>query len=181
MDAALHVRARADGHVAVDRLDAAADIGVDQADRAVHGLHATAHAAAAIHVDPAIHGLEAAFDAGTLAEADAAVDGRHVAGGHVVAGLDAAVDGLDILGARAALQVDAAVDGAEVAVGLAGLRGDAAVDLVDVAAGRGRIVGEGEAAGGDQGQAEQGAVHAGLRWVLQAVMQGAPAWFTAPR
>ena len=62
VDAAAHVRADADGDVAVDGFDAAADVGVDQADRAVHGLDAAADVAAAVDEDAAVDGFDAAVD-----------------------------------------------------------------------------------------------------------------------
>ena len=71
-----HVRVDADGDVAVDGLDAAADVGVDQADGAVDGLDVAADVAAAVDEDAAVDGFDAAGRCCTLrADADAAVDG----------------------------------------------------------------------------------------------------------
>src|SRR6478672_200195 len=156
-DAALHMPAHADGDVTVHGLDAAAEIGIDQPDRAVHGGHVFAHIAAAIDEDAAVDGFDVAIDARLLAEADRAVHGRDRARSDVVRRLDAAIHGLHAACARAVFEVDATVDGAEVAVGLARAGGDAAVDLVDVAAGAVVVMGRDSARKGKQGNEEQGA------------------------
>src|SRR5690606_27951124 len=57
-DPADHVRADAHRDVAVDRLDALAEAGADQADAAVDRLHAAADLAAAIHEHAAVHGFD---------------------------------------------------------------------------------------------------------------------------
>src|SRR3546814_2985326 len=108
---AAYVRVDADGDVAVDGLDAAAQLGGDDADRAVDRFDALGDVAAAADEDAAVDRLDAAADARPLADADVAVDGAQVLGLDVVAGLDAAVDGLCVPGVRAALRADAAVAG----------------------------------------------------------------------
>src|SRR5690606_35856816 len=131
-DAAAHVRAHAHGDVAADGADIAGQVDGDQADRAVHGAHVAADAAAAVDEDAAVHRLHVATDARARADADLAVDRGQAVGDHVVAGVDAAVDGLGVLDLGAGLDGDAAVDGFHVAVGAPGLGHDAAVDLADV-------------------------------------------------
>src|SRR4249919_3303714 len=173
MDAAVHVRADAHGDVAVDRLDARAQVRVDQADRAVHRFHALGDVAAAVDEDAAVHRLDAIGDARLGAHADAAVHGGQPAGAHVVEGLDAAVDCIGVAGARARFDADAAVDGRQIAVGLAGLGGDAAVDLVDVfvvGLGGGGTAGEGHCEA--QGEGEAGARHGERPWNRWVVRKG---------
>src|SRR3546814_20434000 len=129
---AAYVRVDADGDVAVDGLDAAAQLGGDGADRAVDRFDALGDVAAAADEDAAVDRLDAAADARPPADADVAVDGAQVLGLDVVAGLAAAVDGLCVPGVRAVLPADAAVAGVQVAVHLAGLGGDPAVHLFDI-------------------------------------------------
>src|SRR5688572_28978023 len=162
VDAAVHVRARADGHVAVDRLDAAAEVAVDQADRAVHRHDVVADLAAAVDVDAAVDGLDAVVDLRLGADADAAVDRGERAHADVVAGVDAAVDRLGLVRAGVVLDADAPVHRGEVAVGPAGLGGDAAVDLVDAVLGEGGQGRRGEQKA--QGEGDAGARHGGNSW-----------------
>ena len=98
MDTAHDVRTHADGDVAVHGLDAAAEIGIDHADRAIHRGHVAAHVAATVDEDAAIDGFHVAVDLRPLAETDAAVDRGDGTRGDVVPGFDAAVDGFHILG-----------------------------------------------------------------------------------
>src|SRR3546814_304296 len=153
----LYVRVDADGDVAVDGLDAAAQLGGDDADRAVDRFDALGDVAAAADEDAAVDRLDAAADARPLADVDVAVDGAQVLGLDVVAGLDPAVDGLCVPGVRAVFQADAAVDGFQVAVHLPGLGGDAAVHLVDV----GAVGRRGHGAGSQQQRQREGQGKAG--------------------
>src|SRR5690606_9365004 len=59
-DAAADHRADADGDIAVDGFDVAADAGLDQADGAVDGLDVAADRAAAVDEHAAVDGLDAA-------------------------------------------------------------------------------------------------------------------------
>src|SRR3569623_688054 len=101
LDAALDVRTDADGDVAVDGVDDAVQVGVDQADRAVDGGDVLGDVAAAVDEDAAVDGFDAATDLRARIEVDAAVDRGQAPALHVVVDLDAAVDGLGVADARA--------------------------------------------------------------------------------
>src|SRR5690554_5003196 len=72
--AAVHVRADADGEVAVGHVDVAPDFGRDQADGAVGIADIAADLAAAADQHAAVDGFDAARDPRALADADAAID-----------------------------------------------------------------------------------------------------------
>src|SRR5690606_14450285 len=91
--AAVHVRADADGEVAVGHVDVAPDFGRDQADGAVGIADIAADLAAAADQHAAVDGFDAARGPRALADADAAIDRGQPFAGDVVAGGDAAVGG----------------------------------------------------------------------------------------
>src|SRR5690606_989128 len=69
-DATPDDRADAHGDIAVDGLDVAADLGLDQADGAVDRLDAAADGAAAVDEDAAVDGLDAATGLHAALEAE---------------------------------------------------------------------------------------------------------------
>src|SRR5690606_22632862 len=154
-EAAGHHRADADGDVAVDRLDVAAQLGLDQPDGAVDGLDVAGHGAAAVDEHAAVDGLDAAGGLHVAADADRAVDRVQAADAGVGADLDAAVDGAGVAGLGAVADADAAVDGVQLTVDGAGGDLDAAVDLADVVGRPGRGHGQ-QQAEGDGGEAGLG-------------------------
>src|SRR3569623_1044893 len=89
LDAALDVRTDADGDVAVDGVDAAIQVGVDQADRTVDGGDVLGDVAATVDDDAAVDGLDAAADLHACIQVDAAVDRGQAAAVDVVGDLDA--------------------------------------------------------------------------------------------